>query len=289
MTQSQPIKKSVQDSDSDAKPLVSLIIPTYNRPDPLADALDSIAKQTFKNIEVIVVNDGGCNVQNVIDAAAENIDIKYICHQKNKGLPAARNTGVRKARGKYITYLDDDDILYPAHIHTLVDFLETTEYRVAYADAYRVLQEKRGGDYITLSKEIYYSQDFNRDYFLVASYIAVQTIMHEKACLEKTGYFDESLTTHEDLDMWIRLSHNYEFAHIPEVTSEFKEKNDGISVTSSDKLRRLTNLELLYKRYDKWASPQIRYLQRRVLERMYANYDIDLPQRLKMIKHQTGD
>ena len=281
MVSNQPNKKNVQHGHDDAGPFVSLIIPTYNRPDSLAEALDSIAKQTFKNIEVIVVNDGGCEVQNVIEAAAENIDIKYICHQKNKGLPATRNTGIRKAQGKYITYLDDDDILYPTHIQTLVDFLEATEYQVAYADAYRVLQEKRDGAYITLAKEIYYSQDFNRDYFLVASYIAVQTIMHEKDCLEKTGYFDESLTTHEDLDMWIRLSHNYEFAHIPKVTSEFKEKNDGISVTSSDKLRRLTNLELLYKRYDKWASPQIRYLQRKVLQRMYANYDIDLPQRFK--------
>lgn len=281
MVSNQSNEKTVQRGSDAVKPLVSVIVPTYNRPDLLPEALDSIAKQTFKNIEVIVVNDGGCDVQNVIEAASENINIEYIRHHNNKGLPATRNTGIRKALGKYITYLDDDDILYPAHVQTLVDFLETTTYHVAYADAYRVLQEKRDGTYITLAKEIYYSQDFNRDYFLVASYIAVQTIMHEKACFEKTGHFDESLTTHEDLDMWIRLSHNYEFAHIPKVTSEFKEKNDGISVTSSNKLRRLTNLELIYKRYNKWASPQIRYLQRRVLQRMYANYDIDLPQRFK--------
>lgn len=260
---------------------VSIIVPTYNRPDTLAQALDSIAKQTYKNIEVIVVNDGGCSVRDIIESASKNINIIYIDHHSNKGLPAARNTGIRSAGGKYITYLDDDDLLYPVHIQTLVDFLETTEYCVAYADAYRILQEKRDGAYVTISKEIYYSQDFNRDYFLVASYIAVQTIMHEKSCLEKTGYFDESLTTHEDLDMWIRLSHNYEFAHIQKVTSEFKEKNDGISVTSSNLLRRLTNLELIHKRYSQWASPKIQYLQKRVLQRMYANYGIDLPQHLK--------
>lgn len=260
---------------------VSIIVPTYNRPDTLAQTLGSIAKQTYKDIEVIVINDGGCDVQNVIDAASKNIDIKYLCHQNNNGPPAARNTGIRIAQGKYITYLDDDDILYPVHIQTLTEFLEKTEYRVAYADAYRILREKRGDEYVTISKEIYCSQDFNRDYFLVASYIAIQTIMHEKACIEEVGYFDESLTTHEDLDMWIRLSHKFEFAHIPKVTSEFKEKNDGISVTSSSKLRRLTNLELIYKRYSEWASPKILYLQKRVLQRMYANYGIDLPDHLK--------
>ncbi len=281
MVSNQSNEKTVQSSSDAAGPLVSVIVPTYNRPDSLGEALDSIAKQTFRNIEVIVVNDGGCDVQNVIEAASENINIKYLCHHNNKGLPAARNTGIRKAQGKYITYLDDDDMLYPAHIQTLAHFLETTAYHVAYTDAYRILQEKRDGTYITLAKEIYYSQDFNRDYFLVASYIAVQTIMHEKTCLEKVGYFDESLTTHEDLDMWIRLSHNYEFAHIPKVTSEFKEKNDGISVTSSNKLRRLTNLKLIYKRYSKWASPEIRYLQKRVLQRMYANYGLDMPLSLK--------
>lgn len=282
MVSSQSNKNNVQHDIDPANPVVSLIMPTYNRPDSLPEALESIAKQTFKDIEVIVVNDGGCDVDYVIEAAAENINIKYICHDNNKGVSAARNTGIRNAQGKYITYLDDDDMLYPPHIKILVDFLETTKYHVAYVDAYRVLQEKRESEYITIAKEIYYSQDFNRDYFLVASYIAVQTIMHEKACIENVGYFDESLTTHEDLDMWIRLSHNYEFAHIPKVTSEFKEKNDGISGTSCDKLGRLTNLELLYKRYSEWASPQIRYLQRRVLQRMYANYDIELPQRLSL-------
>ncbi|HBG26629.1 MAG: hypothetical protein A2Y10_04680 [Planctomycetes bacterium GWF2_41_51] len=260
---------------------VSIIVPTHNRPDTLTEALDSIAKQTYKDIEVIVVNDGECDVQDIISAASKNMEIKYINHHTSKGPAAARNTGLHSAEGKYIAYLDDDDIIYPAHIQTLTDFLETSEYKAVYTDAYRVLQERRNDKYVTIAKEIYHSQDFNRDYFLVASYIAIQSIMHEKACLEKTGYFDESLATHEDLDMWIRLSHWYDFAHIAKVTSEFKEKNDDISQTGSNKQRRLTNLELIYKRYSQWASPKIQYLQKRVLQRMYANYGIELPEHLK--------
>ena len=126
MVSNQSNESTVQRGSDAVTPLVSVIVPTYNRPDSLPEALDSIAKQTFRNIDVIVVNDGGCDVQNVIEAASENVTIQYICHHDNKGLPATRNTGIRKAQGKYITYLDDDDILYPAHIQTLVDFLETT-------------------------------------------------------------------------------------------------------------------------------------------------------------------
>ncbi|MEN6386358.1 MAG: glycosyltransferase, partial [Phycisphaerales bacterium] len=225
--------------------------------------------------------DNGCDVRDVIDSAAEKIEIKYITHGKSKGPSAARNTAICSAEGKYITYLDDDDIIYPNHIQTLADFLENSEFKIAYTDAYRILQKKENDSYITISKEIYHSQDFNREYFLIASYIAVQSIMHEKACLDKTGFFDETLTTHEDLDMWIRLSHWFDFAHIPQVTSEFYEKDDGISQTCCNKQRRLTNLEIIYERYHQWASPKVLYLQKRVLQRMYANYAIELPQHLK--------
>jgi glycosyltransferase involved in cell wall biosynthesis len=261
--------------------MVSIIVPTHNRPDTLAVALESIARQTYKDLEVIIVNDNGCDIRNIIDSASGKLEIKYICHGNNKGPAAARNTALCCAEGKYITYLDDDDIIYPNHIEVLTNFLEDSEYKIAYTDAYRILQEKKNNTYVTISKEIYYSQAFNRDYFLVASYIAIQSIMHQKACLEKTGYFDDTLTTHEDLDMWIRLSHWHDFAHIAQITSEFHEKNDGISQTGSNKQRRLTNLETIYNRYSQWASPKVQYLQKRVLQRMYANYEIELPQHLK--------
>lgn len=260
-----------------ANPLISLIMPTYNRPDTLLVALDSVCKQNYPDIETIVVNDGGCDLEHVLNPQKEKMTIKYYCHARNKGPSAARNTGIRNAKGKYITYLDDDDIIYPDHIRTLVDFLESTSYRVAYSDSYRILQERRQGQYITLSKSLYHSQDFNRDYFLVASYISIQSIMHEKACLELAGLFDESLSTHEDLDMWIRLSHFFDFWHIPKITSEFHEKNDGISVTSLSKQRRLTNLELIYNRYRQWATPEIKHLQKHVLQKMYKNYNLEMP------------
>lgn len=275
------VEKLKQNHCDAVEPLVSVITPTHNRPQTLPVALNSIVNQTFKNVEVIVINDGGCDVQSIIDDYNRKLNITYINYSQNKGPSAARNIGLRKVRGKYIAYLDDDDIWYPEHLKTLVDFLEKNPYHVAYTDAYIIVQKKQDDTYVTISKEIFYGQDFNRDYLLVASYIIPLSIMYSKICLEKVGYFDESLRTHEDLDMWIRLAHHYDFARIPTVTGVYTEKDDGISATSLNKLQRLKNLELLYNRYREWASPRIRYLQKKVLQRMYTKYGLELPDHLK--------
>ncbi|WP_347272951.1 glycosyltransferase [Candidatus Kuenenia sp.] len=216
-------------------PLVSVIVPTYNRPDTLKTTLDSIAAQTYKNIETIVVNDAGEDVSGVIDTFHDRLSIKYLVHDKNKGLAASRNTGINAAKGKYIAYLDDDDIFHPDHIETLVTFLETTNYKVAYTDAYRAHQEKEDGKYITKGRDVPYSLDFDYDRILTGNFIPVLCIMHEKSCIEKVGMFDETLRSHEDWDLWMRMSREFQFAHIKKITCEFSWRQDGSSMTVGKK------------------------------------------------------
>lgn len=271
-----PIKQT------DKQPLVSVIIPTCNRPDCLPNALDTAIIQTFRNFEVVVVNDGGLDVSDIINKYQQKINIQYHVHSGNKGPSAARNTAIRNAKGKYIAYLDDDDIWYPNHLEIVVDTLETTSYSVAYTDAYRITQVMKDGEYVTMSKDVFHSQDFNWEYFLVGDYIGPLSILHEKACMEKIGFFDESLRTHEDLDMWIRMGRLYDFIHIKCLTGEFKEKDDGISATSRNKMQRLKNLEHIYNRYQEFASPQIRHLQQNVLRRMYVKYGFSVPEHIKL-------
>jgi len=116
-------------------PLVSIIIPTYNRPDLLFNAIESVINQLYTNIEIIVVNDAGEDVSHIIDAFADT-RVRYFTHEENQKISAARNTGLMHAKGKYIAYLDDDDIYYPNHIGTLVRFLESNDVDIAYTDAY---------------------------------------------------------------------------------------------------------------------------------------------------------
>ncbi len=234
-------------------PVVSVIVPTYNRPDFLTKALESIAAQTYKNCEIIVVNDAGRDVSAVVNSFQGRLAIIYLVHTENKGLAASRNTGISAATGKYIAYLDDDDVYYPDHIETLVGFLENNDYKVAYTDAYRAYQEKENEEYVTKKREVSYSYDFEYDYILVNNFVPVLCIMHGKECLYETGLFDESLMSLEDMDCWIRMSRKYKFAHIKRVTCEFTWREDGTSITSGQKPEFLKAMQIIYHKYREYA------------------------------------
>jgi GT2 family glycosyltransferase/radical SAM superfamily enzyme YgiQ (UPF0313 family) len=230
-------------------PLVSVIVPTHNRPDMLKDTIQSILDQTFQNFEIIVVNDAGQDASSVVQAF-NSPKIFYLSHETNKGLAAARNTGIRAAKGKYIAYLDDDDVYYVNHLEVLVTFLESTDFYVAYTDAYRATQEFQNGSYATTKRETPYSFDFDYDRILIENFIPVLCIMHRRECLEKSDYFDETLDRHEDWDLWIRMSRHYKFAHIPEITCEFTYRSDGSGMTSGSLPKFLKTLQRVYQKYE---------------------------------------
>lgn len=243
--------------------MVSVILPTYNRADMLLRALQSIISQTYQDFEIIVVNDDGENVDHIINTLNHRENIHVITHEINRGLAAARNTGIRAARGKYIAYLDDDDMFYPPHLEILCNFLEHSEYRIAYSDTYRVLNEMKKGKYEVTHKEAL-SIEFDYDEILVGNLIPVLCFMHEKSCLDEVGPFDEMLTSHEDWDLWIRMSRRFKIAHIKQFTSEFSWRMDGSTMTSSRRADYVRTLEIIYERYGKYASekPGILKLQR---------------------------
>ncbi len=250
-----PVSASSQIRDSGSEPdtpLISVIVPTFNRPDMLKRALQSIAQQIFTDYEIIVVNDGGIDVADTVTSFNERHNITCIHHGKNRGLAAARNSGIGVARGKYIAYLDDDDRFAPDHLQTLVSFLEQSHLRIAYSDAWRIVQRMEHGEYVEVERSVPYSHDFNPDTLLISNYFPVLCVMHEKACLEKTGGFDETLTTHEDWDLWIRLSRHFPFAHLKQTTAEFTWRTDGSSMTSRITEDFLRTKRLIYKKYEEY-------------------------------------
>ena len=236
-------------------PKVSVIVPTHNRPEGLREAIQSIQNQSFQDFEIIVVNDAGEDVKEVIESLDDK-RIRYFSHKKNKGLAAARNTGLKKATGKYIAYLDDDDIFYFNHLETLVNQLEYSGYRVAYTDAYRAHQKFEKGSYYITGRDKPFSHDFDASAILVRNYFPVLAIMHERSCLERSGLFDETLTSHEDWDLWIRLSRHYTFIHIPKVTCEYRWREDGSSMSSSMKKDFLKTMKMIYEKYEEYLTNQ---------------------------------
>jgi GT2 family glycosyltransferase/Flp pilus assembly protein TadD len=252
-------------------PLVSVIVPTYNRPDMLVETLRSILNQTYSNYEIIIVNDAGVDVENVVTFLNQAGRMTYVRHGRNLGLAAARNTGIKMAKGKYIAYLDDDDLYYPDHLETLLQFLESSEYKVAYTDACRAHQKKVNGRYAVVKQDVPYSFDFDDDRILLENFVPVLCFMHEKSCLDEVGCFDEGLTTLEDWDMWIRMSRKFKFAHIQKVTCEFRWREDGTTMTGEKKLDFFRNTKRIYEKYKEYSKDKPGLSQAQ--ETFFKNFD----------------
>lgn len=260
-----------RNKDEKGCPLVSVIVPTYNRPDMLMEALRSILSQTYSHYEIIVVNDGGIEVENRLPLLNPNKNIIYIKLASHRERSSARNIGIQKARGKYIAYLDDDDIYYPDHLETLVSFLEKSDYKVAYTDAHRAHQKRENGGYVVVKRDIPYSFDFDNNRILIENFVPILCVMHEKSCLDEVGCFDEVLTTLEDWDLWIRMSRKFKFAHIPKVTCEFSWREDGTTTTSGKWLDFIRNRKRIYERYRDYSKDKPHVIQ--VQESFLKHFD----------------
>src|SRR5579884_859304 len=158
-------------------PMVSVIVPTYNRPAQLREALETILRQTMQDFEIIVVNDGDIDVEDIIHALDHDGRIIYARHDRNRGLAASRNTGLRLAKGKYVAYLDDDDRYYPEHLEMLVRALEAGTFRAAYSDAWRVHERWDGCQRVEINRDAPYSYDFSAPQLLVSNYFPVLCVM----------------------------------------------------------------------------------------------------------------
>lgn len=230
-------------------PFVSIIIPTYNRPEQLVHAIKSVLKQTYTALEAIVVNDCGVDVSKILEAFNDH-RIVHIRHKKNKGLAVTRNTGIRTAKGKYIAYLDDDDEFYPNHIQTLVDKLENSNFKAAYTDGEIRLYKERNGEIFLSNKFVKHSYEFDPLKILTQNYIPVLCLMHEKSCLDHVGLFDETMRVHEDWDLWARLSLHFPFTHIKKTTCSYKIiVNAKKNLTTSKNMDFVRTMQIIYRKH----------------------------------------
>jgi len=260
------IKKTLTDLDRSVTtkalrttPAVSVIVPTFNRPALLAGALESIAGQTLQNFEIVVINDGGCDVADVIRASRVASRINYISLGQNFERSFVRNCGLKIAQGTYIAYLDDDDIFYPDHLQTLFDALTKGSHRAAYTDAFRAVQTLENGVYTTIQKEVLFSQEFSLPSLFVHNQFPNLCVMHERSLISEIGYLDESLNTHEDWDYWIRIGIKYPFVHIKKVTAEYRHRKDATNTTFYNHADFNRTREIIYNRYRQFTlgNPEI--------------------------------
>lgn len=270
-------------------PLVSVIVPTYNRPELLARALESIFDQSMQDFEVVVVNDHGPDVSKIISSYPGN-KIRYVSHIENLGPAASRNTGIAAASGKYVAYLDDDDIYYPNHLKVLAGFLETSGMPAAYADA---MVEHIGTDTEgqTISeREPYPSVDFHNDLILAKNTLPLPCMVHLKSCIEAVGGFREDFAAHEDWELWIRISARYPIVHVNTITCEFKYSEQGGNITAN-RLELLRTMLAIYHEYRLPAEtdpaiPALRAQMVRSVEQTCRNSSAEIDARIARLYEQ---
>lgn len=251
-------------------PLVSVIIPTCNRLASVRTALDSIVGQTHPNLEIIIVNDGEVDLQELVNAYRPQRPVTYVVHDRNRGTGASRNTGLKLARGKYIAYLDDDDRYLPEHIAVLASALEAhPDHVAAYSLATEVTRIERDGRCEPLRRQVTYNRPFDAHQMLVANYIPNLCLMHRRSACEKIGGHDERLAMLEDWEFLIRLSRIGEFVHIQKVTAEYY-VNIGSSHRNRVGEQAISITRAIYERYVDHAIPAVRQAQQSYLDRLSA-------------------
>lgn len=177
--------------------LVSIIVPTYNRPESLRRAVASVIDQTYQKFELIVINRGGSDISDELEEFGDRVCI--VNHEKYLGLGEARNLGLSRARGKFIAYLDDDSNYYPDHLETLLAALNGTSCTAAYAKCSISMPHNADQS----NSQIF---QYDEDRLLAINYIPISTVMHELRLLRNVGFFDESADLDERWDFLIRLS-----------------------------------------------------------------------------------
>jgi glycosyltransferase involved in cell wall biosynthesis len=209
--------------ESGLKPLVSVIIRTKDRPLLLSEALKSVASQTYPNMEIVLVNDGGADVKDLAERIAGHIPLVYVCHETNLGRSAAANSGLMAATGQYLNFLDDDDVFYPDHIETLLAALEAVDGRVAYSSVLTVYyagSPENPGQRIR--EEVVFNRKFESDRLLFENYIPLMSVLFSRSVLEKVPSFDENMELFEDWDFWMRISRFIEFLYVDKITAEYR-------------------------------------------------------------------
>jgi len=254
---------------------VSVVIPTYERPKYLPGAIQTALGQTYENIEIIVVDDGSTEPYADEIGAEFPESVTCVRHEENKGLSAARNTGIENASGEYIAFLDDDDRWHQTKIERQVQALETN------SDAGLATCLVAA---VTPDRELAYCEngtaygDCAVD-LLVGNQIGTPSrVLVREKCIDEVGGFDESLPTKQDWDFYIRLSQKWDIEAVEDHLC-FRTVHESMSSSPESAARDtgaiLEKHEDLIRRHGRWTQARAEISGRvgRAYLRQYALRD----------------
>lgn len=188
------------------KPFFSIIIPTFNRKNLLKIAVNSVLNQSFKDFELIIIDDGSTDKTKEMIKSIKDNRIKYF-YQKNKGVSCARNKGIKKAAGKYIAFLDSDDRFTKYKLEIVYETIKKyPKFKIFHTNELWY----RNGKILSQKKHHAKPDGDVFDKALKLCCISISTAVIEKNIFEKAGLFDEKLPACEDYDFWLRTACKYQ-------------------------------------------------------------------------------
>ncbi len=195
-------------------PKVTIVIPVYNGKEYLKSAIDSALSQTYRNIEVIVVNDGSKDNSKEI-ALSYGDKIKYY-EKENGGVSTVLNLAIKNMTGDFFSWLSHDDLYYPEKVEYQIKYLEeqTQSNIILYSD-YDLIDKK--GKIFSQGIKNHQLLERKPEYALLRGDINGITLLIPKEAFEKCGLFDETLRTTQDYELWMRMINKYNFVHIPTI------------------------------------------------------------------------
>lgn len=250
------------------EPKVSVIIPTYNRKDYVTEAIDSVIAQTYKDFEIIVVDDGSTDGTGKMLKEKYGDKIRYF-FKENGGCASARNYGIRMSQGKYVAFLDSDDKYLPEKLEDQVGILEQNNgIGFVYSDSYVL-----GGKKQILLESVRPDQNGSVAYALfMLTYMTNSTVIVRRESFAMSGYYDENMRYNEDTDFFLRLSLYCSAHYLKKPTLQYRIHEHGKSSNRS-KL-----LEAVYFSSDKFLTqnPEFRRKIGRMADKRLGQIKLDL-------------
>ena len=226
-------------------PTVSVIIPAYNQAQFVSEAIDSVLAQSFKDFEIVVVNDGSTdNTEDVLKKYSGKITYIY---QENKGPAAAKNKGIVASRGKYVATLDSDDIWLSQKLEMQTKHLDSNgKVGLVYTDAYMVDSDGTRTHNVTSFAQYAPFSGYVLDKLILNNFIPSLTVMVRRTVLDTVGLFDESLLIGEDWDLWLRIASQFPIDFVDAPLGE--RRIHGGNITRESEVRMLLhNIRIMHK------------------------------------------
>lgn len=210
------------------EPIVSIIMPTYNRAFCLNRAVESVLRQTYHDFELIIIDDGSTDDTTKVINGFSDKRIVHLRHEKNMGAAAARNLGIQMAKGDFIAFQDSDDVWHPEKLSRQMEAFKkkSSDIGVVYAGAWRI---ENGKKILIPYSRIYNKEGELKQPLLVENFITLPSAIVRKECFSVAGMFDESLPCLQDWELWIRISNHYRFKYIDEPLVNAYFSNNSIS------------------------------------------------------------